>query len=403
MFGSLFSMLATQDVQPSEASQLAFEERSVGNSELAEELRREVHGAHLSHLRASRLAARFAATNEYDEQGFASPIDWIRFNCHMTSNAAADLIAVGENLERLPESTQAVTDGEIGFPHLKTMARTANSVGANFDEAKLLPKAKENSAGKFYYICDHYRHSVDPKGYEAEQTELVENRKLSITTCDDGAVLIKGVLDPEGGAAFLTAVKPLARRSGAHDDRSREKRQADAVVDLAMHSLDTGLIPQQGSQRTHLNVTTSLETLLGLPGAPAAELEHAAVPISSKTVERLACDASVTRILLDSESAVIDVGRAKRTISGPARKALNARDKHCVWPGCERPPSWTVGHHLQHWIHGGSNDPPNLALLCGRHHWLVHEGHWQIARGDDGRMITIPPTVTFGPPARGPD
>jgi hypothetical protein len=396
-------MLATQDVQPSASSQLAFEERSAGNSELAEELRHELHVAHLSHLRASRLAARFAATNEYDEQGFASPIDWIRFNCHMTSNAAADLIAVGENLERLPESAQAVIEGEIGFPHLKAMARTANAVGANFDEAQLLPQAKQSSAGKFYYICDHYRHSADRQSYEAEQTELVENRQLSITTCDDGAVLIKGVLDPEGGAALLTAVKPLARKSGANDDRSREKRQADALVDLAMHSLDTGLIPQQGSQRTHLNVTTSLETLLGLPGAPAADLEFSSVPISAKTVERLACDASVTRILLDSKSVVIDVGRAKRTISGPARKALNARDKGCTWPGCERPASWTSGHHLKHWLHGGDNQPPNLTLLCYRHHFLVHEGHWQIVRGDDGRMLTIPPTVTFGPPTRGPD
>jgi hypothetical protein len=35
--------------------------------------------------------------------------------------------------------------------------------------------------------------------------------------------------------------------------------------------------------------------------------------------------------------------------------------------------------------------------------WNVHEGNWQIVRGDDGRMLTIPPTVTFGPPARGPD
>jgi hypothetical protein len=26
---------------------------------------------------------------------------------------------------------------------------------------------------------------------------------------------------------------------------------------------------------------------------------------------------------------------------------------------------------------------------------MAHEGHWQIVRGDDGRMLTIPPTVMF--------
>jgi hypothetical protein len=100
---------------------------------------------------------------------------------------------------------------------------------------------------------------------------------------------------------------------------------------------------------------------------------------------------------------VIDVGRAERTIKGPARKALNARDRGCTWPSCERPASWTSGHHIKHWFHGGTNEPPNLTLLCYRHHWMVHEGGWQIVRGDDGRMITIPPIVTFGPPSRGPD
>jgi hypothetical protein len=141
---------------------------------------------------------------------------------------------------------------------------------------------------------------------------------------------------------------------------------------------------------------------MGLSGAPAAELEFS-LPISSRAVERLACDCSITRILLDSDSMVIDVGRAKRVISGPQRKALNARDHGCVWPGCDRPASWTSGHHLVHWLRGGGGDLSNLALLCYRHHWMVHEGNWQLVRTDEGSLLTIPPTMTFGPPARGPD
>src|ERR1700681_5097327 len=241
-------MLATQDVQPSAGEQLAFEERPSGRSELAEELLREIHQGHLSQLRAARLAARFADTDEYDADGFVSPIEWIRFHGRLTSVAAADLIAVGEDLERLPQTVQAVSDGEIGFPHLKTMARTANFIGGGFDEIKLLPKAKDNSAGKFYYICDHYRHSLDPKAYEAEQSERVENRKLTITTCDDGAVLIKGVFDPEGGAALRTAFEPLARKSGAHDDRSREKRLAGGAVGAAGRAMGRGGRAQQETQ-----------------------------------------------------------------------------------------------------------------------------------------------------------
>src|ERR1700704_3212967 len=210
-------MLSTQDLQPS------------AGAEIGEELKRVLHERDLLELQAAGLAAQFAATKEYDVQGYATAIDWMRFNCHVTSTAAADLIAVGENLPRLPESVQAVSNGEIGYAHVKAMARTANAVGTKFDEASLLEKARENSPGKFYYICNHYRHAADRKGFEAEQTELVENRKLWISTCEDGTLLLSGTFDPEGGAAILTKLDPLARKSGAHDDRSREKRFGAAL------------------------------------------------------------------------------------------------------------------------------------------------------------------------------
>src|ERR1700694_643978 len=203
-------MLATQDLQP---------------QEVLEELKQVLHQRDLLDLRASHLAGQYAVTNHYDDAGYASPIDSIRFNCHLTSNAAAALIAVGRNLARMPERAQARSQGEIGFAHLKAMARTANAVGTNFDEAHLLEKARENSPGKFYYICHHYRHAADRKGFEAEQAEqaeLVENRRLWISKCDDGTVLLNGCFDSEGGAALITAYEPLARKSGTYDDRSRE-------------------------------------------------------------------------------------------------------------------------------------------------------------------------------------
>jgi Domain of unknown function (DUF222)/HNH endonuclease len=378
-------MLATQDVCPSSSAHLT-------NDERRERLREKTHVIDLMLLSVAREAAELAATDAWDEDGSASAIDWMRFNCHMTSTVAANLIAVGESMDELPESTDAMMAGRIGFAHMTAMTRTADAIGANFDETALLEQAEENSPGKFYYVCRHYRHAADRKGFEAEQAELVENRKLTISTCEDGAVLVNGVFDPVGGAAILTRLEPLARKSGPNDDRTREKRFGDALVELA----------SGGGSQAQIQVTSSIETLLGLAGAPAAEMEFS-LPVSSTTVERLACDSSIARILLDSESTVIDVGRSKRVVSEPARRALTARDGHCRWPECDRPASWSAAHHVVHWIHGGTTDLDNLILLCHRHHWMVHEGKWQIVRGDDGRMITLPPTVTFGPLSRGPD
>jgi hypothetical protein len=392
-------MLATQDVWDIEPpAELTRRERLEAKARVIS----------LMQLSLAKETADFAATDEYKEDGSVSPIDWIRIHCHMTGPQAANYVAAGAHFDALPATVLAMAEGKVGFGHVVVMARTADALAASptarvFDENKLLAKALENSVGKFHHICRHLRHAADPQGYAATEADLVENRSLRISTDEDsGAVFLSGVFDSEGGAVIRTVLEPLARRSGADDKRPYDRRMADALVDVAWHHLDNGLVPQSASQRTHLQVTTSLETLLGLDGAPAAELEFS-LPISSRAVERLACDCSVTRILLNSESMVIDVGRAKRVISAPQRKALNARDRHCVWPGCDRPASWTSGHHLKHWLHGGGGDLPNLTLLCYRHHWNVHEGGWQIVRMETGKFMTVPPTVTFGPPARGPD
>jgi hypothetical protein len=116
----------------------------------------------------------------------------------------------------------------------------------------------------------------------------------------------------------------------------------------------------------------------------------------------MACDCSVTRVLLSQESVVMDVGRTTRIVSAPLKRALKTRDCHCRWPGCERPASKCDGHHLLSWINGGPTDLDNLVLLCRRHHRMVHEGGWQLIKTEDGQIVTIAPTVTFGLP-RGPD
>jgi hypothetical protein len=215
-------------------------------------------------------------------------------------------------------------------------------------------------------------------------------------------VWVSGVLDSEGGAVLRTALEPLARRTGKGDDRKRDRRMADALVELAHHSLDNGLVPQRAGQRAHLQVTTTLDTLLQRAGAPAADLEFS-LPISAAGIQRLACDCNITRILLGQDSAVIDVGHSTRRVKAATRRALNVRDRGCRWPGCDRPASSSAAHHVVHWTRGGPTDLPNLVLLCHRHHWMVHEGKWQVVKTDEGQVLAIPPQMDlYEHRARGP-
>jgi hypothetical protein len=56
----------------------------------------------------------------------------------------------------------------------------------------------------------------------------------------------------------------------------------------------------------------------------------------------------------------LSVGRATRTIPAHIRTALVLRDQGCRFPGCDRPPAWTDGHHIIHWSDGGPTELENL-------------------------------------------
>ena len=358
-------------------------------------------------LEFSTVAGAFAATEEEEWQGCLSPPHWIRLECGMTAAAATSAIAVGSQACGLATSIAAVEEGRLGFAHLALMAGTARAfqdspTATPFVEQPLLEQAMSHTLSRFRVDCAHARHAHDAQAFQAEQLKDVEYRTLDLRTGEGGAVFIKGFLDPVGGAALCTALDPLARRAGTDDDRSRSRRYADALIELAGHGLDTSLLPRVGGQRPHLQVTTSLDTLVGAAGAPAGMLERAG-PISTPTVQRLACDASVTRVLLGPDAAVVDVGRARRLPSAPTRRALDARHGGCEWPGCDRPTSWTAAHHIKHWASGGATDLDNLVLVCHRHHWLVHEGGWKLVRGVDGLLMSVAPLPVVKWQARPPD
>ncbi len=359
-------------------------------AELEQELLRVRGEIEIRELYFSRLAAaRAAYEGNVHDGGDQTNIDWIRHNCRMTQQAAADRVRVGEQLEAMPRSEYAFYNGHIGFQHLAVMARTAAVVGEAFDESKLLPLAMKYSPGKFHHVSIRYRHTVHPKRVAEEQANMAEYNSLKLSTAEDGCLFVNGVFDPVTGATIRSSLEALAKPMGKHDYRDRDKRMADAFAEITTRNV-----------QVHMQVTSSVETLLGLLGAPGAESEFS-LPISSKTVERWACDSTLSRILL-KDSVPIDVGRGQRVIQGARRRALMARDQHCQWPGCERPASWCDGHHLKHWIDGGTTDLANMVLLCGRHHRMVHEGDWQIVKTDDG-FLPIAPSYFGSCMPRGPD
>jgi hypothetical protein len=130
--------------------------------EIAAELIRRRQEIDQKELEFSCLAAQFAATDEYDQQGYDSPISWLKSVCHMSGGAAADRVCVGEQMGRLGESAAALAAGEIGFAHFALIARTSAALGARLDEGRLLDQARKLNIFPFRNRCLHARHAGDP-------------------------------------------------------------------------------------------------------------------------------------------------------------------------------------------------------------------------------------------------
>ncbi len=117
--------------------------------------------------------------------------------------------------------------------------------------------------------------------------------------------------------------------------------------------------------------------------------EAGGIHISAETARRLACDASTVEMQHGPGGEILAVGRRTRTISPALRRALNARDRQCRFPGCRN--VRVDAHHVSHWAHGGATALDNLVLLCRRHHRAVHEEGFRVTLDAAGNVEFVRP------------
>jgi hypothetical protein len=339
---------------------------------------------------------------EHLVDGNITAASWIARTCKMSVTSAADRLRVGEQLESLPKVAAALAAGEIGYQSASVLSHLRDKLGEKrdrFDEDEMLGFARQFSVSGLRRLCTYAWHVADPDGFFNEAEENYTRRRLHISQLPDGMYAIDGLLDPVTGASLKTAAETLAKRKGPEDDRSHSQRMHDAVGEIVNHAMGQGTLPRRHGVKPHINLTTTLEGVKNELGAPPAELELS-LPISTRTLERISCDCTMSRVLL-ADSMVIDVGRATRVVSAPTMRALRVRDKGCRFPGCDRQVDWSNPHHIIHWARGGPGNLPNLILLCHYHHRLVHEGGWQVIKS--GREFRfLPPERVVMRRVRGP-
>jgi hypothetical protein len=336
-----------------------------------------------------------------------STVSWLRHRCGMTAKAAAYRKHLARTLGELPATLDSARAGRSSFSNMAMIAHLAGDVGVEQMapmEPILVEAAETLDPGRMRTLTQSTRLHLDPDGVLADDNHAHENRWFECEQSYGGDWFLRGQLDAEAGALLKKAIDTLSHGLTPGETRSGSQRRADALVELAVTQLRSGDHRDVHGQRPHLTLTVSAEALRGDPDAAPAVLSGVG-PIHPATARRIACDAVRTVVTVAPPAPAdgpawtgvgapvvpLSVGRKTRTVPASMRTALCLRDNGCRFPGCDRPPAWTDGHHIIHWDDGGPTELDNLVSLCRSHHRRVHDEGWRIHITDGVAVVEPPP------------
>jgi hypothetical protein len=394
--------------------------------------------ARLAAQKARRVAA-FDARGGAELDGSPTTGAWLRARTRAGHRDAATLVRTARQLRALPAVAAALAAGEVSWAHATTIAPALTDTHSRLDaagaaavETALTDLARDDTVDACRTAVRHLATRLDPDGTLAREERAFTRRYLTTAVGPGGLVHLRGLLDPEGGEILRTALAALTPPPVPGDDRTHAQAQADGLVDLCTGALRGDTLPTVAGRRPQVTLTVDLPTLRGeaaragldLPAAllipapdparepatpdpatPDAAAPAAAArglltggaslpwtgPVHPATARRIACDADLTRLLLDPAGEPLHLGRTHRFATPAQRRVLDARDRGCIADGCHRPPQWCDAHHIRHWADGGHTDVDDMVLLCRYHHRHTHEAGWTITRDRHGRYRLTPP------------
>jgi hypothetical protein len=357
---------------------------------------------------ANRVAAELTRTVRHGEltqaaehDGMRTMRSWLIGHARLASNDASTIVRAGRALEHLPALAAGFADGEVTAAQVDVVAAKLSAakvaraqeqgidLGA-FDQdwATIATSASHDVLKDAVELFDA---ALDPDGPEPDPTV---DRQMWMVRHPDGSVTGRFDLDAAAGEKAQAAIESIVQANRPKgDERTRAQQNGDAFVQLCDNQLASGDLPMMRTVKPHVVVTIDLDDLVDDATGPGTADMGFGATISAARARYLACDGSISRIVMGPDGVPLDLGREHRVVTPGLRKAVERRDKSCVFAGCEAPSHWCDVHHLVHWAHGGETDLGNSALLCERHHTKVHHG-FRVERPPDGRWCTWRPDGT---------
>jgi hypothetical protein len=337
-----------------------------------------------------KLIAEFDRRNGWSGAGTQSCAHWLNWKCSIGLGAAREKLRVAHAIEKLPKVAAAMAKGQLSYSKVRELTRVASAATEDY----FLNIALHGTAHHVEKVVRYFRRAKEAEELSREAQQQA-NRSVTYQWDDDGSLILKAHLTAEAGALLLQALNaameeiPSEIPAGTPTVKSTPSaRRADALGLVAESFLKHGIEEMTGGERHQIVVHVDADTLRERT-AGRCEIEGGS-SLAAETARRVACDCSIVTMIENDKGEPLNVGRKTRSIPPALRRALNARDQGCRFPGCCNK-RYVDGHHVEHWANGGETKLSNLVTLCRFHHRLVHEGPIQIQILDDGAFRFIKP------------
>ena len=338
------------------------------------------------------LLVRFDSLKGWERGGAKSCAAWMNLELGIGLQLALEYLRVGRNLRNLPVVTALFRAGKLTWSKVRVLTRVADEA----NESLLCHAALDASVSQVEKLCKDYRWQDDEQSRANEREQALkqwEARSFQWDNCRNGNVRISLSLPPYLAQAFLSSVEySLAQLepSSSSADTSMTQRRADAAMLMAENNLQSAgrdtatadryqvIVSVDAAELSNDARTASDEKVTPTKRASIVGASMGISPLARDTARRLACDCSISAIISD-KGEPIDIGQKTRIWPKAMARAIRARDKSCVWPGCTQTRHLHI-HHIKHWVDGGTTSVDNAATLCSHHHTLLHEGGYRIKR-----------------------
>jgi hypothetical protein len=332
---------------------------------------------------AAVLLAEFQQRGTWAEDGALSAAAWVANRTGDRRRDLAERGRLGAELRQVPAVAAAAVRGEVTFDHARRVGDCVRKdpLLAARDEAVLLEAARQLDADTFRAVARHWQACADDTIDDHPAEDVKRQEHVHLSQLADGWYALDGTLNPDNGAALHALLEEFVDRA------LRAQRDGDpALAQLVPSALRADAVADlvaQHRRREPSDTTVPDRYRVAVVVGPGPLPDHL----------RLACcDAAMFRVAMNAEGEVLDIGRLSREWTPAIRRAVTHRDGGCVFPGCDRPPSWCDIHHCWEWEHGGPTCQDNGALLCRRHHTFIHAKRWRVViPRPRGRPIVLRP------------